>query len=66
MRRRSPVGRDALREDSVAGLVVGVQSVPDGLAVSVLAEPNGSRGNGAIRLSRTRRSSGSLHVGSPR
>ena len=30
MRFRIPVRRDTLRHDAVAGLVLGVQSVPDG------------------------------------
>ena len=34
---RWPVRRDTLRQDSVAGLVLGVQSVPDGLATGLLA-----------------------------
>jgi SulP family sulfate permease len=37
MRLRSPIRRDTLRQDSVAGLVLGVQSVPDGLATGLLA-----------------------------
>ncbi|MEI6363087.1 MAG: SulP family inorganic anion transporter [Actinomycetes bacterium] len=37
MRLRWPVRRDTLRADSVAGLVLGVQSVPDGLATGLLA-----------------------------
>lgn len=37
MRRRFPVGRDTLRSDAVAGLVLGVESVPDGLAAGLLA-----------------------------
>jgi sulfate permease, SulP family len=37
MRRRFPVGRDTLRNDAVAGLVLGVESVPDGLAAGLLA-----------------------------
>jgi hypothetical protein len=35
-----PIRRDTLREDSVAGLVLGVQSVPDGLASGLLAGVN--------------------------
>jgi len=35
-----PIRRDMLREDSVAGLVLGVQSVPDGLASGILAGVN--------------------------
>ena len=37
MDRRFPIRRDTLREDAVAGLVLGVQSVPDGLATGLLA-----------------------------
>jgi len=40
MRFRIPVRRDTLRHDAVAGLVLGVQSVPDGLAAGVLAGVN--------------------------
>ena len=40
MRVRPPFRRDSLREDSIAGLVLGVQSVPDGLAVGILAAVN--------------------------
>ena len=32
-----PVGRDTLTKDAVAGLVLGVESVPDGLAAGLLA-----------------------------
>ena len=32
-----PVGRDTLSKDAVAGLVLGVESVPDGLAAGLLA-----------------------------
>ena len=39
-RRRLPIRRDTLREDAVAGLVLGVQSVPDGLATGLLAGVN--------------------------
>jgi len=35
--RRFPIRTDTLREDAVAGLVLGVQSVPDGLATGLLA-----------------------------
>jgi SulP family sulfate permease len=35
--RRFPIRKDSLREDAVAGLVLGVQSVPDGLATGLLA-----------------------------
>ena len=37
MRLRSPFHRATLRSDAVAGLVLGVQSVPDGLATGLLA-----------------------------
>ena len=37
MRLRFPVRRDTLRKDAVAGLVLGVESVPDGLAAGLLA-----------------------------
>ena len=37
MRIRWPGRRDTLRDDAVAGLVLGVQSVPDGLATGLLA-----------------------------
>ena len=37
MRFRMPVRRDTLKADAVAGLVLGVQSVPDGLATGLLA-----------------------------
>ena len=37
MRLRFPVTRDTLRKDAVAGLVLGVESVPDGLAAGLLA-----------------------------
>ena len=40
MKFRLPVRRDTLREDAVAGLVLGVQSVPDGLATGLLAAVN--------------------------
>ena len=40
MKLRFPSRRDTLREDSVAGLVLGVQSVPDGLASRLLAGIN--------------------------
>jgi sulfate permease, SulP family len=40
MRFRFPVSRDTLREDAVAGLVLGVESVPDGLAAGLLAGVN--------------------------
>jgi SulP family sulfate permease len=35
--RRFPIRKDTLREDAVAGLVLGVQSVPDGLATGLMA-----------------------------
>ena len=38
--RSSLIRRDTLREDGVAGLVLGVQSVPDGLATGLLAGVN--------------------------
>ena len=37
---RSPLRRGSLREDGVAGLVLGVESVPDGLAGGLLAGVN--------------------------
>jgi len=37
MKFRLPIKRETLREDSIAGLVLGVQSVPDGLATGLLA-----------------------------
>src|SRR5579863_8004708 len=37
MKLRFPVRRDTLRKDEVAGLVLGVESVPDGLAAGLLA-----------------------------
>ena len=40
MKLRFPVKRDTLRKDAVAGLVLGVESVPDGLAASLLAGVN--------------------------
>ncbi|WP_407343171.1 SulP family inorganic anion transporter [Pengzhenrongella phosphoraccumulans] len=40
MARRFPVRRGTLRHDAVAGLVLGVQSVPDGLATGLLAGVN--------------------------
>lgn len=39
-RGRRPAGRRSLRDDAVAGLVLGVQSVPDGLATGLLAGVN--------------------------
>jgi sulfate permease, SulP family len=40
MKLRLPVRRDILRKDAVAGLVLGVESVPDGLAAGLLAGVN--------------------------
>ena len=40
MKLRIPVRRDTLRKDAVAGLVLGVESVPDGLAAGLLAGVN--------------------------
>jgi SulP family sulfate permease len=40
MKLRLPVKRDTLRKDAVAGLVLGVESVPDGLAAGLLAGVN--------------------------
>lgn len=40
MNWRFPIRRETLREDAVAGLVLGVQSVPDGLATGLLAGVN--------------------------
>ena len=40
MRWRHPFNMRTLREDAVAGLVLGVQSVPDGLATGLLAGVN--------------------------
>ncbi len=40
MRLRLPIRRDSLRADATAGLVLGVQSVPDGLATGLLAGVN--------------------------
>ena len=40
MRPRVPMRRDTLRADATAGLVLGVQSVPDGLATGLLAGVN--------------------------
>ena len=40
MKLRVPVRRDTLRKDAVAGLVLGVESVPDGLAAGLLAGIN--------------------------
>jgi sulfate permease, SulP family len=37
MKLRFPVSRDTLRQDAVAGVVLGVESVPDGLAAGLLA-----------------------------
>ena len=40
MKLRFPVRRDTLGKDAVAGLVLGVESVPDGLAAGLLAGVN--------------------------
>ncbi len=40
MRRRLGLRRDTLRADAVAGLVLGVESIPDGLATGLLAGVN--------------------------
>jgi sulfate permease, SulP family len=40
MKLRFPVKRDTLGKDAVAGLVLGVESVPDGLAAGLLAGVN--------------------------
>jgi SulP family sulfate permease len=40
MKQRVPIKRATLRRDAVAGLVLGVQSVPDGLATGLLAGVN--------------------------
>jgi len=40
MQLRLPIKRDILRKDAVAGLVLGVESVPDGLAAGLLAGVN--------------------------
>ena len=40
MRLRLPVRRETLRKDMVAGVVLGVESVPDGLAAGLLAGVN--------------------------
>ena len=40
MKLRVPVRRDTLRKDAVAGLVLGVESIPDGLAAGLLAGVN--------------------------
>lgn len=40
MRPRLPITRNALRKDAIAGLVLGVESVPDGLAAGLLAGVN--------------------------
>jgi SulP family sulfate permease len=42
--RRLRVGRETLREDAIAGLVLGVQSVPDSLATGLLAIVNPTAG----------------------
>ena len=40
MKWRNPLRSETLRQDAVAGLVLGVQSVPDGLATGLLAGVN--------------------------
>lgn len=40
MKLRFPVRRDTLGKDAMAGLVLGVESVPDGLAAGLLAGVN--------------------------
>jgi len=40
MRPRLPIMRNTLRKDAIAGLVLGVESVPDGLAAGLLAGVN--------------------------
>ena len=40
MQSRARIRRGSLREDAVAGVVLGVQSVPDGLAIGLLAGVN--------------------------
>lgn len=40
MKLRLPFNKESLREDGIAGLVLGVQSVPDGLAGGLLAAVN--------------------------
>ncbi len=40
MKLRFPIRRETLRKDAIAGLVLGVESVPDGLAASLLAGVN--------------------------
>ena len=40
MKLRVPARRDTLGKDAVAGLVLGVESVPDGLAAGLLAGVN--------------------------
>ena len=40
MKLRFPIKRGTLRKDTVAGLVLGVESVPDGLAAGLLAGVN--------------------------
>jgi putative ABC transport system permease protein len=47
MKVRFPIRRDTLGEDSVAGVVLGVQSVPDGLASGLLA---GQPARGPVRV----------------
>ena len=40
MKPHLPIRRDTMRQDTVAGVVLGVQSVPDGLATGLLAGVN--------------------------
>src|SRR4051812_50012251 len=40
IRRRSLLRRDSLHDDAIAGVVLGVESVPDGLAGGLLAGVN--------------------------
>jgi hypothetical protein len=56
MKLRLPVRRDTLGKDAVAGVVLGVESVPDGLAAGLLAGVNPLiRVNGsAVRQTRVR------------
>ena len=43
MKFHFPVRRDTLHKDAVAGLVLGVERVPDGLAAGLLAGVNAIR-----------------------
>ncbi len=47
------IRRDSLREDTVAGVVLGVQSVPDGLAIGLLAGVNPIAGLNAYLVGTT-------------